>query len=129
MYDLTRAMSCYEEALMLARQARRSEVEACVLGDLGNVARRQGNVTQATVLLRQALGLKRALGAHRQIEISLEDLVGLAAAEGQGERAACLLGAATALRALIGAPQPIPKRTARSRQWQGRGQRWVRRHG
>jgi hypothetical protein len=48
----------------------------------------------------------------RQIAITLEDLACLAAAEGQMERAACLLGAATALRATIGAPQAEPERIA-----------------
>ena len=59
--------------------------------------------------------MKRALGARRQLAITLEDLAALAAAEGRGMRAAHLLGAAEALRAAIGAPRPIPERRATER--------------
>jgi hypothetical protein len=76
------------------------------------VARRQGDLARATALHKQALELKRALGARRQIAITLEDLASVAAAEGHGTRAACLLGAATAIREAIGTPQAIPERNA-----------------
>jgi hypothetical protein len=100
----------HTEALALARQLGRTNLEAFQLGDLGNVARQQGDLVRATALHRQALELKRALGARRQIAITLEDLASVAAAEGHGTRAACLLGAATAIREAIGTPQATPER-------------------
>jgi len=110
--DLATAAAHHEEALALARQAGRTDVEAYQLGDLGNVARQQGDLIRATVLQQQALELKWALGERRQIAITLEDLASIAGAACQGERAARLLGAATALRETLGAPQPIPERAA-----------------
>ena len=85
---------------------------AYVLGNLGNVARRCGDLARAMELHREALERKATLGARRQIAITLEDLACLAAAEGRGERAARLLGAAQALRAAIGSPRPIPEQHA-----------------
>lgn len=110
--NLAEAASHHSEALALARQAGRADVEAYQLGDLGNVARQQGDVIRAMALQQQALELKWVLGDRRQIAITLEDLASVAAATGAGERAARLLGAATALRERIGAPQPVPERTA-----------------
>ncbi len=106
---LASAAACHEEALALARQVERPNLVAFQLGDLGNVARRQGDFGRAGKLHRQALDLKWRLRHHRQVAITLEDL---AAVEGQGERAALLLGAAAALRARIGTPQATPERRA-----------------
>jgi hypothetical protein len=102
----------HTEALALARQLGRTNLEAFQLGDLGNVARRQGDLVRATALHTQALELKHALSARRQIAISLQDLACVAGAEGRGERAVCILGTATAIREEIGTPQPIPERNA-----------------
>ncbi len=110
--DLARALSCLEEAHLLARQAGRTDFEAFILGNLGNVVRRQGDMARAKTIHRQALTLKRALGARRQIAIALEDIASVAAADGHGERAARLLGAASALRIMIGTPQAAPERIA-----------------
>jgi predicted ATPase/DNA-binding XRE family transcriptional regulator len=110
--DLEGAAAHHEEALVLARQAGRTDVEAYQLGDLGNVARQRGDLIRATALHQQALELKWTLGERRQIAITLEDLASIAGAAGQGERAARLLGAATAIRERIGAPQPVPERIA-----------------
>jgi tetratricopeptide (TPR) repeat protein len=112
--DLDRELA-HEEALALARQAGSTDVEAYQLGDLGNVAYQQGDFIRATALHQQALKLKWALGERCQIAITLEDLASIAGAAGQGERAARLLGAATALRERIGAPQPVPERVATER--------------
>jgi hypothetical protein len=110
--DLAGAAVRHEEALALARQAGRIDVEACQLGNLGNVARQQGDLIRATVLQRQALELRWALGQRRQIAITLEDLAGIAGVMGQARRAARLLGAATGLRETTDAPQPVPERAA-----------------
>lgn len=110
--DLEGATACHEEALALARQAGRADVEAYQLGDLGNVARQRGDLIRAIALQQQALKRKWALGERRQIAITLEDIASIAGAAGQGERAACLLGAASVVRETIGAPQPLPERLA-----------------
>jgi len=88
------------------------DVEAYQLSDLGNVARRRGDLGSARSLHQQGLSLKRALGDHRRIAISLEDLAALAVAEGHFQLAARWLGAASELRARIGAPLPVPERVA-----------------
>jgi hypothetical protein len=110
MGDVVCAAKRHAEALALARQAGRTDVEAMQLGDLGNVARAQGDLIQATTLQRQSLVLKYALGARRQIAITRADFASIAGVEGRGARAARLVGAATALRELIGTPQPVPER-------------------
>jgi len=50
--------------------------------------------------------IQRALGAKKDIAKTLEGFAGLAAAQGQAERALCLAGAAAALCEAIGAPLP-----------------------
>jgi predicted ATPase/transcriptional regulator with XRE-family HTH domain len=115
MGDLAGAATRHAEALALARQAGRTDLEAMQLGNLGNVARQQGDLGRATALQRQALGLKLHLGARRQIAITLEDLASIAGMEDRATRAASLLGAASAVRELIGTPQPVPERVATDR--------------
>jgi tetratricopeptide (TPR) repeat protein len=115
MGDLIAAAAAHTEALALAQRAGRTDVEAMQLGDLGNVARERGDLPAATDLQQRALVLKQGLGARRQIAITLEDLASIAGAEGRARRAARLLGAASAIRAAIATPQPVPERTATER--------------
>ncbi len=107
--DLEGAARCLVEASAIARQAGRTDIEAWELGGLANVARRQGDLASATALQRRALTMQTTLGDRRQIAISLQHLAQLHASAGRGEPAARLLGAATSLRELIGAPQPAPE--------------------
>ena len=58
----------------------------------------------------------RSLGEWRAIAFVLEDFGGLAAAQGQPERALRLAGAAAALREALGAPLP-PTERARLERW------------
>jgi non-specific serine/threonine protein kinase len=109
--DLEGAERCLDEASAIARQAGRTDIEAWELGGLANVARRQGDLARATALQRRALAMQTTLGDRRQIAISLQHLAQIQASAGRGEPAARLLGAATALRELIGAPQPAPERS------------------
>jgi len=109
--DLEGAAQRLEEASAIARQAGRTDIEAWQIGALANVARRQGDLARATTLQRRALAMETALVDRRQIAISLEHLAQMDASAGGGERAARLLGSATALRELIGAPQPAPDRS------------------
>jgi predicted ATPase/transcriptional regulator with XRE-family HTH domain len=112
---LDRAAACHEDALSLARRAGRADVEAYQLSDLANVALRRGDFGRAATLHRQSLILKRRLADHRRVAISLEDMAALAVAQGRPSHAARLLGAATELRAAIGAPLPEPERVTTER--------------
>lgn len=107
--DDRRAGDALTEAVSLARIAGRRDVEAYVLGDLGTLARQRGDLALAGARHREALALHQAIGALRQIAVTLENLAALAVAEGRGERAARLLGAATALRDTIAIPRPVPE--------------------
>jgi hypothetical protein len=80
------------------------------LGNLGEVARRQGEVARAEALQREALALHRERGDPRRCAEGLEQLASTVGVAGQGERAARLLGAAAALREALGAPQPAQDR-------------------
>lgn len=104
-----RAGDALTEALALARAAGRRDVEAYVLGDLGTLARQRGDLALAGARHREALALHQSVGALRQIAITLEHLAALAVAEDRGERAARLLGAASALRGVIRVPRPVPE--------------------
>ncbi len=109
--DLEGAAWRLEEASAIARQAGRTDIEAWQLGGLANIARCRGDLANATTLQRRALAMETALVDRRQIAISLEHLAQIHASAGRGEPTARLLGAATALRDLIGAPQPVPERS------------------
>jgi predicted ATPase/transcriptional regulator with XRE-family HTH domain len=113
--ELDRATACHQDALALARRAGRVDVEAYQLSDLANVAVRRGDLARAFDLHRQALTLKRRLADHRRVAISLEDMAALAVAEGRLAHAGRLLGAASELRAAIGAPLPEPERATTER--------------
>jgi tetratricopeptide (TPR) repeat protein len=109
--NLGEAAARHQEALAFAREAGRTEVEASQLGNLANVARRRGDMAAAHRLQQQALVLQVAHGNRRQIAICLEHFAQIHATDRRAERAARLLGAAMALRHVIGAPQPAPERT------------------
>ncbi len=99
----------YQEGLALAQRSGRVDIEAVALANLGNLARRRGELGQAAALQAKALRLWQQLGERRQIAVSLEHLASIAAAQGRAARTARLLGAAAALRRLIGAPPARPE--------------------
>jgi predicted ATPase/class 3 adenylate cyclase len=104
--DLERGAASFEEALALYRQDGDRRGVALCLQNLGGVAQRRGEVVQAEALGREGLALLWDLGNLRACTEGLELLASTAGAAGQGERAARLLGAASALRETLGAPQP-----------------------
>ena len=81
-----------------------------MLGDIANVCRRRGDMSSALRLQRQALATKAASGNRRQVALSLEHIGQVHAELGDGRRAAQFLGAASAIRDALGAPQPLPER-------------------
>lgn len=107
--DLDRATTYYEEALAYSRRVGDRRVHI-MLGNLGNVARRQGNPMKAEALYRESLEFAQALGDPRSIAECLESMAMARAMAHDGGRAARLFGAASAVRDLIGAPQPPNER-------------------
>jgi tetratricopeptide (TPR) repeat protein len=108
--DLARAADAFAEALELFRAGGERGGVAVGLNNLGWVARKQGAVAQAETLHREALALAREQGDARVCAEGLEHLATTAGAAGQGARAARLLGAAVAVREMLGAPQPPQER-------------------
>jgi hypothetical protein len=85
-----------------------------MLVNLGNVARRKGQLVHAEARYREALALAQEFDDPWAIAISLEGLAMDAAASGgagDAPRAGRLRGAAAALRDAIGAPLPPTERT------------------
>ena len=91
-----------EDALRLEREAGYTEGMILALGDLGNLARDQGDYARALALYREALELGRSHPGTRVVTEVIEAVGIVAAAVGQAERAARLLGAAEAQRDRLG---------------------------
>ena len=106
-----RAAALYTESLALASELGDRDQLALCLNNLGDIAWKRGELSQAEALLRDALTVFWELGDPRRCAMVLHSLAETASAAGQGERAARLFGAATALRETIGSPQ-LPKKQA-----------------
>ena len=91
-----------EEALRLEGEAGYTDGMILALGDLGNLARDQANYTRAKTFYREALELGGNHPATRVVTEVIEAVGITAAAVGQAERAARLLGAARAQRDRLG---------------------------
>ena len=119
--DYEAARSFYEESLAIKRESGYGMGIAVSLNDLGRVACKQGDYGTARALNQESLALRRELGDRLGVAVSLEALAELyieqEAHSGapdtdpsvfttteSGSRAARLLGAAEALREVIGAP-------------------------
>ncbi len=98
------------EGLDLAREANDLRALARLGQVAGRLALADGDPGRAAESFRESLHLRLKMGAKRGVAESLEGLGDLAARQSDGERAARLLGAAEALRELIGAPIPPPER-------------------
>ena len=90
-----------EAALRLLQEVGYSEGIILALGDLGNLARDQGDYARALALFREALELGRNHPGTRVVTEVIE-AVGIVAAAGQAERATRLLSAAGAQRERLG---------------------------
>jgi non-specific serine/threonine protein kinase len=80
------------------------------LNNLGDVVGLQGDVAAARTLLSEALILAGEIGNRRRMAFTLSAVAGLAAAQGQAERAIRLDAAATAAEAAMGAVLAPPMR-------------------
>jgi tetratricopeptide (TPR) repeat protein len=104
--DLTSARSLFEEGAAIQRYfGRLGSAAWCQLG-AGNVALAQGDQAAARSLYTEALNTFRADADREGSAFALERFATLAAATGQSETVARLLGAAEALREVIQLPLP-----------------------
>ena len=100
--DYARATDHLTEALRLERAAGYTEGMILALGDLGNVARDQGESERALALYLEALELGRNHPGSRVVTEVIEAIGIMAAAANQAERTAILLSAARAQRDRLG---------------------------
>lgn len=101
-----RATAVLEESLAISRELGNRWGMSFSLGKLGLVALEQGDGQHAIRLLKDSLILQHEIGDKRGMAYSLEGLARAAVMQHQDERAACVFGAAEALRESIGAPLP-----------------------
>jgi predicted ATPase/predicted Ser/Thr protein kinase len=109
-HDYVQAQTYYHQSLDLRRGLGDRRGIAITLGNLAEVALLQGDCPQASGWFRESFGLRRGLGDDEGTAYCLEGLAGVAAALGDPLRAACLWGAAEALREATGAPMPPAER-------------------
>jgi non-specific serine/threonine protein kinase len=100
--DYARAEKAYEECLSHCRQSGNKMREAFALANLGLVAQRQGNYDQAKSNIIKALKLLIDLNTKYPLALDFIILSGPIAAQGNPERAACLLGASDILLKAMG---------------------------
>ena len=104
--DQGAAQALLEEGLARARQLGDPYPLAWTHTRLGRAAMARGDVGAARSAYEEALGIGYRIGMPRQMIFALEGLAALDAVVGQPDRAARLLGATDAIRAVIGAPLP-----------------------
>lgn len=101
------ARAAYEESLAFVRRLGDRQMTSNVLGSLGLVALEAGDRAAAGAAVAESAALVRALGIAYSVPTALDQLACLAAADGHGERAARLWGAAAAARAALEVPDPV----------------------
>ncbi|MBI5831217.1 MAG: tetratricopeptide repeat protein [Armatimonadetes bacterium] len=103
--DLASAEHLLGESVAIAEQEGDQGTLAAGLANLGLLALRRGDTEAATTLYRRSLALRVALGHRAGYPEVLEGLA-MIAADSAPERAARLVGAATALRRELAMPLP-----------------------
>jgi predicted ATPase/class 3 adenylate cyclase len=102
--DFAGARALFNEALVIWREVGDKQHIAMALANLGLVSREQGDYPLSRSFYEECVGIRRALGDKQGIAYTLEGFAGLAVAQGQGKRAARLLGAVESLREAIRTP-------------------------
>jgi tetratricopeptide (TPR) repeat protein len=102
--DEGRAAALHEESLALRRVLGDKLAIADSLGNLGYLAHARGDHGQAGLRYHESLALYSFVGNRWGVAKGLEGVAGVVSAQGQAHNAVRLLGAAAALRDLIGAP-------------------------
>lgn len=100
------ARTCLEESVAIQREIGNHRGVAIALINLGHTARAAGNAEESRDAYRSAMAMLRDLGDRAGLAEIAEGLAYLVASEGGHAVAATLLGAAEALRAVIGVPLP-----------------------
>ena len=101
-----RAMELFEECLSLSESRGEHWIRALALWALGIEACRQGDHARATSAEQQSIRLRLPLEDRWTIGLNLDVLAWAAAAGGDSDRAARLLGAAQAVRETLGTSPP-----------------------
>jgi tetratricopeptide (TPR) repeat protein len=104
--DPMAARAGYEEALAAHRTFGDRRGVAIALENLGSLALEEGTWEEAREHFAESLRLCREIGYRRGMAYALEGMAKVEEASCQWDRAACLEGAATALREVIGSPLP-----------------------
>ncbi len=104
--DYAQARTQLEEAVTMQREVGDRYQLANALHSLANVTRALGDNTVARSRYNESLAISHELGDKWLLCYLLEDIGGLAARQGQAERALRLAGAAAVLRETINAPLP-----------------------
>ncbi len=104
-YDKARTL--YDQGLDVARRSRDRLVTAYGLNLMGDLAFVQGDAAQALGVHAQGLRLLRYLEDKPEIAGSLEGIAKAACVLGDHQAAACLHGAAEAIREACNAPVPL----------------------
>jgi non-specific serine/threonine protein kinase len=105
--DLPRAEALLKDSLPILREAKDATFTSQALMALGLVMVDVGQLTQARTLFVEALSIAHRSSNQFAINLSLEGLAGLAAAQQQHQRALHLAGAASAARDATGM-RPLP---------------------
>ncbi|WP_172652710.1 protein kinase domain-containing protein [Rhodococcus opacus] len=100
--DTARAVSCQQEVLAITESRGESEYRARSLWILALMVWQQGNSDRATRLVAEGLQMTRLTNDPVGAAWCLQTLAWIAADEHQSRRAAVLLGATEALRAVMG---------------------------
>ncbi len=100
--DTARAVSCQQEVLAITESRGESEYRARSLWVLALMVWQQGNSGRATKLVAEGLQMTRLTNDPVGAAWCLQTLAWIAADEHQSRRAAVLLGASEALRAVMG---------------------------
>jgi predicted ATPase/DNA-binding SARP family transcriptional activator len=108
--DHPRARTLLGESLALSREVGFKEGVPWSLNQLGVLAYREGDHGRATDVLRESLEGHQDLGDRWRTASVLETLAEVLCAQGRPEPAACLFGAAAAVREAISVPVPLCER-------------------
>jgi tetratricopeptide (TPR) repeat protein len=103
-------MNLFEESLDVSRAIGETSLAAYALANLGDLAFKRMDIDRARALYKEALGMFHERGDKREVAHCLERFAEVIAARGSLVPAACLFGAAEALRVSIGTPIPATAR-------------------
>jgi predicted ATPase/class 3 adenylate cyclase len=108
--NFSQALAHYEEGEVLFHQLGNRNLVNAMQSERAHIERRQGHYAQAVALYSKTLAGWQELGHRAALAHELECLAFIASAQNQTQRAACLLGAAEALRESIDSPMPAHER-------------------